>query len=255
MIQYKRNRNGKPFFLVRNMTEPEKQAYRALNSAIGRCHTPNSGPYKLYGARGISVCDEWREPISGFLAFIRDIGLPPSALHSINRRDPGKNYDKGNCHWADEEQQHRDRRSTVWVHFHGKIYTTTEFSKMSGIPIPLLLKRIELGKKEDELAAPINWRIKKYDVGDGRMLSKAEIAEIVGCSQTCIIMRIKRGITGAALLEPSRNAKSNEGKRDTSISLRRYHGVQRGRPKKNKDNGIITITPENPHPPIADVSS
>lgn len=40
--------------------------YRAYQSMINRCYNPNHSEYKWYGAKGISVCNEWK---SNMLAF------------------------------------------------------------------------------------------------------------------------------------------------------------------------------------------
>lgn len=33
--------------------------YNILHKMIGRCYTKTDTAYRLYGARGISICDEW----------------------------------------------------------------------------------------------------------------------------------------------------------------------------------------------------
>lgn len=62
--------------------------------------------YKNYGARGISVCDEWKE----FESFFRDMGEKPSTSHSIERVDNDKGYSKENCTWADRSTQNQNQR-------------------------------------------------------------------------------------------------------------------------------------------------
>lgn len=69
-----------------------------------RCHNKNSAQYKYYGAKGIFVCDEWHK----FENFYRDMGEPPSKLHTIDRIDPKKGYSKDNVRWATRSQQSRN---------------------------------------------------------------------------------------------------------------------------------------------------
>ena len=40
----------------------DKRLYGVWNSMMHRCENPNREKYKIYGARGISVCDAWRDP-------------------------------------------------------------------------------------------------------------------------------------------------------------------------------------------------
>lgn len=77
-------------------------------SMIKRCHSPGSRDYVRYGARGIAVCQRWRE---SFTAFLADMGEKPSGL-SIERTDNDRGYEPGNCIWATASQQARNRRTT-----------------------------------------------------------------------------------------------------------------------------------------------
>jgi hypothetical protein len=70
-----------------------------------RCHNPNSDGYARYGARGITVCDEWRE---SFVAFLSDMGERPDGM-TLDRIDGSKGYSKANCRWATNKEQASNR--------------------------------------------------------------------------------------------------------------------------------------------------
>jgi hypothetical protein len=59
---------------------------------INRCENPNGSDWKYYGARGISVCPEWRD---SFAVFLADVGPKPSPGLSIDRIDTNGNYEPG----------------------------------------------------------------------------------------------------------------------------------------------------------------
>lgn len=83
--------------------------YRAWSSMKRRCYDPGVEKYKLYGGRGIVVCDRWRESYS---AFLTDMGRRPSPRHSLDRfpnRDG--NYEPSNCRWATASEQNSNRRT------------------------------------------------------------------------------------------------------------------------------------------------
>lgn len=70
-----------------------------------RCTNPGNISYKHYGARGITVCEEWRE----FETFLADMGERP-AHRTLDRRDNDGNYERNNCRWSTASEQALNRR-------------------------------------------------------------------------------------------------------------------------------------------------
>lgn len=81
--------------------------YNSWHSMIQRCGNKNDNAYSEYGARGIRVCDRWR---NSFTAFYEDMGDRPSPTHSIERLNNDGNYEPGNCKWATKTEQILNRR-------------------------------------------------------------------------------------------------------------------------------------------------
>lgn len=79
--------------------------YYIWAAMMQRCTNPRSRDYRLYGARGITVCERWMV----FDNFLADMGEKPPSL-SIDRIDVNGNYEPGNCRWATAEQQAQNKR-------------------------------------------------------------------------------------------------------------------------------------------------
>lgn len=83
--------------------------YQILHGMTQRCGNPNSPVFRLYGARGISVCDEWKGD-DGIRCFLRDMGGEWSPGMTIERIDNDLGYCKSNCRWVPANVQQMNRR-------------------------------------------------------------------------------------------------------------------------------------------------
>jgi len=84
--------------------------YSIWKNMIQRCTNPWSAGYHLYGGRGITVCNDWRE---SFESFYRDMGRCPSSTHSIDRINPNGDYCPDNCRWATPYTQAHNTRMSI----------------------------------------------------------------------------------------------------------------------------------------------
>lgn len=121
---------------------------------IQRCENPGHPAYKNYGGRGIKVCPRWRGSFNTFLA---DVGLRPSAKHSIDRYpDNNGNYEPGNARWGTRKEQNDGRRTTRWLTFNGMTLTLTEWADRTSQSKEGLWNRLNLGWTiEDALTLPL----------------------------------------------------------------------------------------------------
>jgi hypothetical protein len=91
--------------------------YKSWSHAKTRCTNKQSKKYPYYGARGITMCQEW---IDSFEAFFAYVGPKPSSQHSIGRIDVNKGYEPGNVRWETLSDQARSRTDNVFVFLDGK---------------------------------------------------------------------------------------------------------------------------------------
>lgn len=108
-----------------------------------RCNNPLNIGYKNYGARGIIVCNEW---INSFETFIKDMGNKPSPVHSIDRINVNKNYEPGNCRWATNKEQMRNRTDTRYIEYNGEKLCVAEWAEKLNINYDTLHSRIQRGR-------------------------------------------------------------------------------------------------------------
>lgn len=116
--------------------------YKAWDSIIQRCCNPKSREYIRYGARGITVCDRWRE---SFLAFFSDMGYRPVGKSSIDRINVNLGYVPENCRWATSIEQARNRRDNVWLTYNGETMILVDWATRLGMDSRTLGKRLRLG--------------------------------------------------------------------------------------------------------------
>lgn len=79
--------------------------YPTWQQMILRCHDPKNSSYGRYGAKGITVCERWRDNFQNFLA---DMAPRPDGM-TLDRIDGHRGYAPDNCRWADSHTQRTNR--------------------------------------------------------------------------------------------------------------------------------------------------
>lgn len=112
-------------------TEDEQRLRTVLNMMRARCYNPKSSSYRLYGARGITVCDEWINSPETFVKWGIANGYRKGL--SIDRIDNNKGYSPENCRWATPSEQNANRRSNVRITVDGVDDILSNWSRKTGI--------------------------------------------------------------------------------------------------------------------------
>jgi hypothetical protein len=130
-----------------------------------RCLDPRDQQYPWYGARGIRVCDEWRE---SFDAFLRDVGPRPSPSHSLDRIENDGNYEPGNVRWATKQEQALNTRRNVWLRLGDQVRLLADWSLAVRISPATLRARVLRGWTDEEvLTTPIGSRRRYLEARGG----------------------------------------------------------------------------------------
>jgi hypothetical protein len=96
----------------------------------------------MYGAKGITVCDEWHD-FKRFYEWAIATGYSDSL--SIDRIDNTKGYSPDNCRWATPQEQTDNRRCCRYIAYNGKSQTIKAWAKETGIHYHTLLSRFDHG--------------------------------------------------------------------------------------------------------------
>jgi hypothetical protein len=104
--------------------------HRAWVSMKQRCTNPNKREWPHYGGRGIKVCEAW---MHSFIAFIKDVGLRPSGMHSLDRINVDGDYEPGNVRWATDQEQKENTRVVRMVTIGGRMQSISAWEREMGL--------------------------------------------------------------------------------------------------------------------------
>ena len=93
-----------------------------------RCYNTNSTSYIHYGAKGITICDEWLNDHTAFEKWSLENGYQDG--FEINRKDPNKGYCPENCEWVPPGYNSKfDRTISIVFYLDGKRYTMYDLAE------------------------------------------------------------------------------------------------------------------------------
>lgn len=121
------------------MSELDKcRTYRIWKNMKTRCYNPNTYGWKWYGAKGIGVCEEWRNSYQTFLA---DMGEIADDM-SLDRIDNSKDYSPENCRIVKASEQPQNSSRVNFITHNGKTQSLTHWAKELGITRSTLSSRL-----------------------------------------------------------------------------------------------------------------
>jgi hypothetical protein len=136
-----------------------------------RCYDPKDKDYINYGARGITVCNEWKHDFWSFVKWAEESGFSPEL--TIDRIENEKGYSPDNCRWIPRSEQNRNKRN---VHlYNGK--TLPEICKKEGVSDSTIRRLLEKGNSIDDAVQ------KAKNISESRALNRS--ARLAGiCPET-----------------------------------------------------------------------
>lgn len=108
-----------------------------------RCFKPNSSGFKKYGAKGITVCDDWKHSFESFRDWAYSNGYKDDL--TLDRINPKGNYEPVNCRWATQKEQQNNRSNNVYLTYKGETHSLIEWCEITGMSYMQLYDRFWRG--------------------------------------------------------------------------------------------------------------
>ena len=132
--------------------------YTIWSHMIQRCYNPNDAKFKNYGARGIIVCEKWKNDYREFKEWAINNGYSNDL--TIDRINVNGNYEPSNCRWVDNYVQENNRTNNRLFTIDGITHTVSEWARIYNKKPSLVIQRINIYgySINDALTTPIKYQ-------------------------------------------------------------------------------------------------
>ena len=96
--------------------------YNTWKSMIDRCHNPKNKQYPDYGARGVTVCEEWRNDFMSYYNWAMSNGWEQGLHIDKDMKGDGLFYSPETCCCISRDDNNNKRRSSRMVIYDNKQY-------------------------------------------------------------------------------------------------------------------------------------
>lgn len=123
------------------MPVSKSRLYRAWLNMKNRCLNEKRRDYQWYGARGITVCQEWQDSFPAFEAWAMANGYREDL--TLDRIETDGHYCPENCRWATRKVQANNRRTTRLLTLDGRTQSLQMWADELGIDKTTLWRRLD----------------------------------------------------------------------------------------------------------------
>lgn len=114
-----------------------------------RCYLKTNHVYELYGGRGITICDEWKDDFKAFYDWSVENGYADNL--TIDRIDVNKGYSPDNCRWVTQAEQSKNRRNCRWITYKGETKILIDWARTFGCCDETLRRHLKKGETMEEI--------------------------------------------------------------------------------------------------------
>lgn len=183
--------------------------YRTWINMVSRCSNKNDQSYRLYGGRGIKVCEDWRTSFKRFHKWAIQNGY--NAKLTLDRINVDGNYEPSNCRWADWVTQSNNKRNNVYIEYKRKKKSLKNWSRELNISYNILHNRYKKGIRDPKkLFNKVKNKYHRAPI----LITINEITDSIsgwsrrtGISKDTIKKRYDKGVKGTDLIAKVKNKK------------------------------------------------
>lgn len=211
-----------PKIRVEKPRTQQHELYSRWRSMVSRCHNENDKSYCNYGARGIAVCDDWKNNFMAFVRWAEANGYQKDL--TIDRIDNNSGYRPDNCRWVSRAAQNKNKRNVKLYNGltapdyclkHDADYEMVARRMNSGTDIDSAILRAKETKERIEFnkvcaehgmdASTVRYRIQRgipleFALKTAGNIGKTGVIEINGVQKTLKAWCEEYGLTPAAVL-------------------------------------------------------
>ena len=134
---------NKEKFYGKTHGESKTRLYKIWLDMKQRCHNPKQPTYKWYGAKGIKVCDEWKNNYLLFKKWAMENGY--TGKLTIDRINTCEDYSPNNCRFITMSEQARNKSTNIIVEIAGKKKCLLDWCKEYGKNYGTVVGRVRCG--------------------------------------------------------------------------------------------------------------
>jgi hypothetical protein len=107
-----------------------KRLHQIWGAIKNRCESKLNSHYKIYGGKGVLLCDEWHDWFK-FKEWALSNGYQDNL--SIDRIDCKGNYEPNNCRWVTMKEQANNKSNNKYLTYKGRTQTLSQWCDELGL--------------------------------------------------------------------------------------------------------------------------
>ena len=125
-----------------------KELFYVWKTMKQRCFCKTNKDYRLYGGRGITICDDWLNDFFSFNTWAESNGYKKGLM--LDRINNDGNYEPSNCRWATPVEQANNKRTNRLITINNVTKTLKQWCDTLSLSYSTTNARLQRGWGEEE---------------------------------------------------------------------------------------------------------